>query len=72
MLISKLPRMNVKLWLTNSSRWGAFGHSPRWKTKLARNAGFIRQKAALLSVLPDKSGVPGAGSGCIPHGVALR
>jgi hypothetical protein len=38
--------------------------APVGNSQRGRNAGFIRQKAALDTVLPDKSGVPAAESGC--------
>jgi hypothetical protein len=37
--------------------------APVVNLKRGRNAGFIRQKAAFDTVMPDKSGVPGAMSG---------
>jgi hypothetical protein len=43
---------------------GASSHCPAGNLKRGRNAGFIRQKVTFDVVLPDKSGVPGAVSGC--------
>src|SRR5215469_2660738 len=40
--------------------------APVGNQKRGRNAGFTRLKVAFDTALPDKSGVPGAASGCTP------